>query len=235
MADHEVWHVWRLSDPMGTRVEIVAETAHYAKQIASPLFDGAATSQLDARLRRETERERDELRRLREQVTRLQEYSNHQLKRLRAVDRGAQAREFHLVLGEPAPERFAKLSDDRIRYRMRMFAEEIQEVFRSVFGEMREEPWQFVRLRETLEKLVEQAPVVLDLPNLLREQVDVEYVLAGTVVEFGVDGGPIAREVHEANMRKRGGPRREDGKPLKPEGWRPPDVAARLRDQGWEG
>lgn len=28
---------------------------------------------------------------------------------------------------------------------------------------------------------------------------------------------------------------REDGKRLKPEGWLPPDIRAKLLEQGWEG
>lgn len=55
--------------------------------------------------------------------------------------------------------------------------------------------------------------------------VDLSYVLAGTVWEFGMaakmeDGWS---EVHAANMRKEGGGKRFDGKILKPPGWVGPD------------
>jgi predicted HAD superfamily Cof-like phosphohydrolase len=38
-----------------------------------------------------------------------------------------------------------------------------------------------------------------------------------------VDLAPHFEEVHRANMTKLAGPKREDGKQLKPEGWQPPD------------
>jgi predicted HAD superfamily Cof-like phosphohydrolase len=41
----------------------------------------------------------------------------------------------------------------------------------------------------------------------------------------------VVAEVHRANMHKTDGPRRADGKQLKPEGWRPADVRAVLAGQ----
>jgi len=40
-------------------------------------------------------------------------------------------------------------------------------------------------------------------------------------------------EVHRANMDKAGGPKRADGKVLKPEGWKPPDIHGILEQWGW--
>ena len=62
---------------------------------------------------------------------------------------------------------------------------------------------------------------------------DLIYVALGTLVEFGVDVEPHWRAVHAANMAKAGGGVREDGKRLKPPGWRPPDHDTLLRLQGW--
>lgn len=42
----------------------------------------------------------------------------------------------------------------------------------------------------------------------------------------GVDLRPFYREVHRTNMHKLTGPIREDGKQLKPEGWKPPRILA---------
>jgi predicted HAD superfamily Cof-like phosphohydrolase len=53
---------------------------------------------------------------------------------------------------------------------------------------------------------------------------DLLVVTYGSAVECGVDIGPFWTEVHESNMQKVGGPRRADGKQLKPPGWKPPDV-----------
>jgi predicted HAD superfamily Cof-like phosphohydrolase len=57
---------------------------------------------------------------------------------------------------------------------------------------------------------------------------DLLYVVYGTAVEFGVDLAPFFAEVHAANLRKAGGPVREDGKIGKPPGWTPPDIAGLL-------
>jgi predicted HAD superfamily Cof-like phosphohydrolase len=37
--------------------------------------------------------------------------------------------------------------------------------------------------------------------------------------------------VHRANLQKAGGPRRNDGKLLKPPGWQPADVKSVIRQQ----
>lgn len=50
----------------------------------------------------------------------------------------------------------------------------------------------------------------------------------GAAVTFGVDLAPFWALVHAANMAKAGGPKREDGKALKPEGWQDPDIAGLL-------
>jgi predicted HAD superfamily Cof-like phosphohydrolase len=42
---------------------------------------------------------------------------------------------------------------------------------------------------------------------------------------MGVELEPFFDEVHGSNMKKVGGRVRGDGKQLKPEGWRPPDLA----------
>lgn len=54
------------------------------------------------------------------------------------------------------------------------------------------------------------------------------YVLIGTAVAFGIDLEPFFDEVHRTNMLKTTGPIREDGKRMKPEGWKPPDIAGIL-------
>ncbi len=62
---------------------------------------------------------------------------------------------------------------------------------------------------------------------------DLDYVNEGLRLEMGIDGAPIAAEIHRTNMQKLDGPIREDGKRLKPEGWLPPDIRGLLIAQGW--
>lgn len=53
---------------------------------------------------------------------------------------------------------------------------------------------------------------------------DLIYVVVGAAVAWGIDLDPFFAEVQRANMEKLQGPKRADGKQLKPEGWRPPDI-----------
>lgn len=62
-----------------------------------------------------------------------------------------------------------------------------------------------------------------DLIEAIDGLVDLIVVALGTAVEMGIDLDSFWEEVHRANMAKVGGPKREDGKQLKPEGWQPPD------------
>lgn len=70
-----------------------------------------------------------------------------------------------------------------------------------------------------------------DLVEAIDGMCDVLCVIYGAAVEFGVNLAPFWDEVHRTNMAKVGGPVREDGKRLKPEGWTPPDIAGLLERQ----
>lgn len=52
---------------------------------------------------------------------------------------------------------------------------------------------------------------------------DLLYVTYGAAVAMGVDLEPFFEEVQRANMEKAGGPKREDGKQLKPHDWQGPN------------
>lgn len=73
-----------------------------------------------------------------------------------------------------------------------------------------------------------------DFPEAIDALADMLYVIIGTFQSFGVDAQTVFNEVHRANMLKLIGPKREDGKQLKPEGWTPPDIAGILRAAGWK-
>lgn len=73
-----------------------------------------------------------------------------------------------------------------------------------------------------------------DLIELADGIVDSIYVLLGTAVSFGINVNQVWTEVHKTNMAKVGGNVREDGKILKPEGWKPPRIREILISQGME-
>jgi NTP pyrophosphatase (non-canonical NTP hydrolase) len=58
---------------------------------------------------------------------------------------------------------------------------------------------------------------------------DLVWVLCGLSARLGYNLELVWEEIKKANYAKVGGPHREDGKLMKPEGWRPPDVESALR------
>jgi len=73
-----------------------------------------------------------------------------------------------------------------------------------------------------------------DLVQMVDALADLLVVVYGAAVELGVDLEPVFAEVHRSNMSKDGG-MDVGGKILKGSGFRPPDIAAVLRAQGWTG
>lgn len=61
--------------------------------------------------------------------------------------------------------------------------------------------------------------------HVAKELADVVYVAYGTAHGLGIHLDVALERVHESNMAKAGGPRRADGKVLKPPGWQPPDLS----------
>ena len=159
-------------------------------------------------------------------------------------------RAFHRAMGQPILPCPQVPSDERVRLRLRLIAEEFQELLDSAFhfgdvdasdshepelAHANQEAVQFDRksLDLALGLIIAKAPIRVSLPEFADACADLDYVVEGTRLEFGIDGRPIADAVQAANMAKANGPRRADGKILKPEGWKPPDIAAELVKQGW--
>jgi predicted HAD superfamily Cof-like phosphohydrolase len=70
-----------------------------------------------------------------------------------------------------------------------------------------------------------------DLVKIADALGDLLYVVYGTCAAYGIDIEPVFREIHRSNMTKVGGPVREDGKRLKPEGYTPPCIHPILEEQ----
>jgi len=75
-------------------------------------------------------------------------------------------------------------------------------------------------------------------PNLIELAdacADLDYVVEGTRLTFGINGKPIADAVHLANLAKfgPGSYKKPNGKIGKPPDWKPPDIEAELIKQGW--
>lgn len=67
-----------------------------------------------------------------------------------------------------------------------------------------------------------------DINGIADGVVDLIWVLCGLLARMGIDLDSVWDEVRKANYAKLGGPVRADGKVLKPEGWKPPDISAAL-------
>ena len=88
---------------------------------------------------------------------------------------------------------------------------------------------EYAEVKEAIAELRERAEAPagagpLDLTDLASELVDLLYVTYGALAAIGVPTEEVFGAIHDANMAKLTGPRRADGKQLKPEGWQPADV-----------
>jgi predicted HAD superfamily Cof-like phosphohydrolase len=149
--------------------------------------------------------------------------------------RTAQLREFHKLIGAPVLETPQTPEQDRVRLRMRMLLEETIECLDACFIA---EQVTIYQVKKLIEEFISKNEVSVSLENLADGLGDVDYIVEGTRLEFGIDGEPIADAIHASNMAKVGPDgwivRRADGKVLKPEGWKPPDITGELQKQGWK-
>ncbi len=143
-----------------------------------------------------------------------------------------QVREFHLAMDVPvdAP-RPTVIPENRVRLRAALIAEEFFETIHAMFPGDGPNDW-IDDAEKRVMYGVKVARIRVSIPELADGMADLDYVVEGTRLEFGIDGAPIAAEVHRANMAKVGGPIAENGKRLKPSGWTPPDIVGELRKQG---
>ena len=69
-----------------------------------------------------------------------------------------------------------------------------------------------------------------DLVAIADALADIAYVVYGTALTYGIDLDSVLREVHRSNMSKLGADGkpliRQDGKVLKSDRYRPPDIAS---------
>lgn len=168
---------------------------------------------------------------LRKQVTSLQTRCTELLEEKRRSCVDYCVREFHLKMEFPAPTELAVPSEDRVRFRAKLITEEYLELLNATYRAPTKRPWVLHQVKEHLDWIVENADVEVDLVKWADATHDVDYVVAGTRVEFGYKGLPGAREVHRSNMEKLS--LRDGKKAIKPEGWKPPDIEGVLRAQGW--
>ena len=116
-------------------------------------------------------------------------------------------KEFHETFGHPvADEPNADVNSDREDLRLDLIAEEFNEL--------------------------ETAVAAKDIVAIADALGDLEYVINGMALEYGIDLPAVVREIHRSNMTKLGPDGkpiyRADGKILKGEGYEPPNLEAVL-------
>jgi len=127
--------------------------------------------------------------------------------------------DFHRAVGVDLPARPAVPSLAALDLREALVREEFDEVME-----------QFGRVRAAVAAGGE-VPLE-DVAAFAHELVDLLYVAYGALVTLGIPADAVFAEVHRANLAKTSGPRRADGKQLKPEGWQPADVLGVLASAG---
>lgn len=137
-------------------------------------------------------------------------YLNSNAKRLR---------EFHAAVGDPLPAHITLRDADHFALRQKLIDEEYGEVT-AVYHQIITD----LQAGANLDPVAALTPLVHELADLL-------YVVYGAIETLGIDADAIFQEVHRANLQKAGGPRRADGKILKPPGWQPADVQSIIRKQ----
>lgn len=128
-------------------------------------------------------------------------------------------REFHAAVGAPLPTSLTLRDAEHLALRHKLIEEEYEEVT-AVYQEI----IAALQNGETVDPVASLTPLAHELADLL-------YVVYGAIESCGIDADAVFQEIHRANLQKAGGPRREDGKILKPPGWQPADVRSILERQ----
>lgn len=151
----------------------------------------------------------------------------------REVNIRNQVSAFHRVFNQPILEEPTVPPNDRVRHRLRLIAEEFFELLDACTSGWSAEPWMRDDIEARVDKYLWTTTIKVDIVEVVDALADLDYVVEGTRLEFGIRGMPVALEVHRSNMTKVGGSVSPTGKIQKPEGWKPPDIAGVLRAQGW--
>jgi predicted HAD superfamily Cof-like phosphohydrolase len=126
--------------------------------------------------------------------------------------------EFHDAVGSPVPPKPVVPSLEILQLRQKLLQEEFTEAT---------EAWE--TLTAVLQANDPTQPA--DVTDWVHELTDLLYVTYGAILACGVDADAVFAEIHRANLSKAGGPRRADGKILKPLGWQPADVRSVIENQ----
>lgn len=138
------------------------------------------------------------------------------------------------------PNKPILMTNDEVKFIIKMVIDEMLELYATI-----EEPNE---AKEGMIKMITDAKNVpketCEGAELIGKQVDAMvdsyYYTLNCTAKMGVDFSKVFQLVHKANMDKRDTKtgkflRREDGKIIKPEGWKEPDITSEIERQTLSG
>ena len=124
----------------------------------------------------------------------------------------AMVRQFHEVFGHPVADEPGLIPDERAWLRYDLIAEELSELFDAILTK--------------------------DMVKIADALADLEYVVHGAALEWGIPLEDAVRNVHVSNMSKLGADGkpiyRSDGKIMKGPNFEEPDLEGVLINAGWQ-
>lgn len=142
--------------------------------------------------------------------------------------------EFHAAMRQFVGTKPVVPHPDQVRLRLRLIAEEFFELLVAC----KEDHFGIQSAIDEVRVCIEEGICDVDIVEVADALADLDYVIEGMRLAFGINGLPIANEVHRSNMTKLddfGNPVfRADGKLMKGPNFSPPNIAGELRKQGWE-
>jgi len=184
---------------------------------------------------------------LREQVTKLQACSTELIETRRKESITTMVSEFHHKFGYPVryynpgcPVLEVRESD--LRFRASLITEEYFEAMESMVGPGSRE-LEDLHIAKDYVSRARGGTLVVDWPEFADALGDLDYVIEGTRLTFGIPRLAVAFAIQEANMAKTRTQLADADaakisvwvKPAKPPGWKPPNIARVLRDNAWVG
>lgn len=149
------------------------------------------------------------------------------------MSRTDDVRKFLAATDRHCPDTLGVPDDAAIRLQLQMTLEECLELIDSALAPFEEDDnaREYHRACSFIRDAIQARQVDVKLSAWADATIDMDYLNEANRLMLGIEGGPLWDEVHAANMRKIGGPRRADGKLLKPDDWRGPDIDGVLERQ----
>lgn len=149
-----------------------------------------------------------------------------EVRQLRSSRVDEQVRAFHRLIGvvDQSSPSMPEASIQRLRLRL-----VLEEAFELVMAHVSRPESEHVRgMLDATFDFIDCCDLEPDIVEIADALADIDYVVAGTRLQYGIDQESVAAEVHKSNMNKAPGGavlRDNSGKVRKPPGWKPPDVA----------